>query len=127
MFAIALPMVRMGREELRPGSHQLRGVPLREAIIEANRARLRPILMTTMTLIAGMSPIALGTGPGAAARASLAKVIIGGQALSLFITLMIVPVAYSTFEGIKRRLGMTKDAPGAAPGGETQASPVAGK
>jgi HAE1 family hydrophobic/amphiphilic exporter-1 len=81
-----------------------RGVPLVEAIIEANRARLRPILMTTMTLIAGMIPIALGQGPGAAARASLAKVIIGGQAMSLFITLLIVPVAYSLFEGAKRRL-----------------------
>ncbi|MBI5527654.1 MAG: efflux RND transporter permease subunit, partial [Deltaproteobacteria bacterium] len=62
------------------------GKPLREAILEANHARLRPILMTTVTLIAGMTPIALGQGPGAAARASLAKVIIGGQALSLLIT-----------------------------------------
>jgi hydrophobic/amphiphilic exporter-1 (mainly G- bacteria), HAE1 family len=83
-----------------------RGMPLTEAIIEANRARLRPILMTTLTLIAGMTPIALGQGPGAAARAAMAKVIIGGQALSLFITLMIVPVAYSLFEGAKRRLGV---------------------
>jgi HAE1 family hydrophobic/amphiphilic exporter-1 len=82
------------------------GRPLKEAIIEANMARLRPILMTTMTLIAGMTPIALGKGPGAASRASLAKVIIGGQALSLFITLLIVPVAYSLFEGAKRRLGI---------------------
>ena len=57
-----------------------------------------------MTLIAGMTPIALGKGPGAAARASMAKVIIGGQALSLLITLMIVPVAYSLFEGAKARL-----------------------
>jgi HAE1 family hydrophobic/amphiphilic exporter-1 len=82
-----------------------RGMPTTEAIIEANRARLRPILMTTVTLIAGMTPIALGQGPGAAARASMAKVIIGGQALSLFITLMIVPVTYSLFEGAKKRLG----------------------
>jgi HAE1 family hydrophobic/amphiphilic exporter-1 len=89
-----------------------RGVPLREAIIEANHARLRPILMTTLTLIAGMIPIALGTGPGAASRASMAKVIIGGQALSLLITLLIVPVAYSLFEGAKVRLGMVKTKPG---------------
>jgi HAE1 family hydrophobic/amphiphilic exporter-1 len=82
-----------------------RGMPLNDSIIEANRARLRPILMTTLTLIAGMTPIALGQGPGAAPRAAMAKVIIGGQALSLFITLMIVPVAYSLFEGAKRRLG----------------------
>ena len=81
-----------------------RGRSLFEAIKEANHARLRPILMTTVTLIAGMTPIALGKGPGAAARASMAKVIIGGQALSLLITLMIVPVAYSLFEGAKARL-----------------------
>lgn len=84
-----------------------KGKPLVEAIVEANQARLRPILMTTVTLIAGMIPIALGQGPGAASRASMAKVIIGGQALSLIITLLIVPVAYSAFEGIKRRLGLT--------------------
>lgn len=83
-----------------------RGTPIREAIIEANMARVRPILMTTLTLIAGMTPIALGQGPGAASRASLAKVIIGGQALSLFITLLIVPVAYSAFEGVKSRFGI---------------------
>jgi len=80
------------------------GRPLREAILEANRTRLRPILMTTITLIAGMIPIALGSGPGAASRASMAKVIIGGQALSLLITLLIVPVCYSLFEGAKMRL-----------------------
>ncbi len=92
-----------------------RGLPLNDAIIEANMARLRPILMTTLTLIAGMTPIALGKGPGAASRASLAKVIIGGQALSLFITLLIVPVAYSLFEGAKHklRIGQKKSAPAA--------------
>lgn len=74
------------------------------AIIEANKTRLRPILMTTITLIAGMVPIALGQGPGAASRASMAKVIIGGQALSLVITLLIVPVAYSLFDDAGQRL-----------------------
>ena len=82
------------------------GKPLRQAILEANLARLRPILMTTLTLIAGMTPIALGKGPGAAARASLAKVIIGGQAMSLLITLLIVPVAYSLFESLRTRMGL---------------------
>ncbi len=82
-----------------------RGLPLEEAIVEANKARLRPILMTTFTLVAGMIPIALGTGPGAAARASLAKAIVGGQILSLLITLLIVPVGYHFFESVKRRLG----------------------
>ncbi|MEZ4450306.1 MAG: efflux RND transporter permease subunit [Nannocystaceae bacterium] len=81
-----------------------RGVPRDQAIVEANKTRLRPILMTTLTLIAGMIPIALGKGPGAASRASMAKVIIGGQALSLLITLLIVPVAYSLFDDAQRGL-----------------------
>ncbi|MBI5508603.1 MAG: efflux RND transporter permease subunit [Deltaproteobacteria bacterium] len=85
-----------------------KGREIRAAILEANHARLRPILMTTLTLIAGMTPIALGNGPGAAARASLAKVIVGGQALSLVITLVIVPVAYSLFEDLKVRLGRNR-------------------
>ena len=105
-----------------------RGMPLIEAIVEANRARLRPILMTTLTLIAGMSPIALGQGPGAAARAAMAKVIIGGQALSLFITLLIVPVAYSLFEGAKKRMGFAETVKGQeiAAGVEAESAGVTG-
>jgi len=75
-----------------------RGVPREAAIIEANHTRLRPILMTTFMLVAGMIPIALGQGPGAGARASMAKVVVGGQALSLILTLLVVPVAYSLFD-----------------------------
>ncbi len=74
------------------------GLARDEAIFKANLVRLRPILMTTVTLIAGMIPIALGQGPGSSSRASMAKVIIGGQALSLVITLLIVPVAYALFD-----------------------------
>jgi HAE1 family hydrophobic/amphiphilic exporter-1 len=77
-----------------------RGVGRDEAILEANAARLRPILMTTVTLIAAMIPIALGKGPGAASRASMAKVIIGGQALCLLLTLLLTPVAYSLFDDL---------------------------
>jgi HAE1 family hydrophobic/amphiphilic exporter-1 len=59
--------------------------------------------MTTLMLILGMVPIALGQGPGSGARGSLARVIIGGQALSLLITLLITPVAYSLFDDLGRR------------------------
>jgi len=77
-------------------TNQLRalGVPRHEAIIEANHTRLRPILMTTAMLVAAMVPIALGQGPGAGARASMAKVIIGGQMLSLVLALVVTPVFY---------------------------------
>jgi HAE1 family hydrophobic/amphiphilic exporter-1 len=69
------------------------------AILAANRVRLRPILMTTVMLVAAMIPMALGTGPGAGSRSSMAKVILGGQALSLLLTLLVTPVTYSLFDG----------------------------
>ncbi len=79
------------------------GMSRDQAIIEANHTRLRPILMTTAMLIAAMIPIALGQGPGASARASMAKVIIGGQALSLLISLLATPVAYSILDDLRSR------------------------
>jgi hydrophobic/amphiphilic exporter-1 (mainly G- bacteria), HAE1 family len=82
-----------------------RGLPRNEAILEANHTRLRPILMTTVMLIAAMIPIALGRGPGAASRASLAKVILGGQTLSLLLTLLVTPVAYSLWDDLSRMWG----------------------
>ena len=75
-----------------------RGLEREEAILQANRTRLRPILMTTMMLVASMIPIALGTGPGSGGRASMAKVIIGGQMLCLLLTLLVTPVSYSIFD-----------------------------
>ena len=71
------------------------------AILEANRVRLRPILMTTLMLVTAMIPIALGKGPGAASRADMAKVIVGGQALSLLLSLLVTPVAYSLFDELQ--------------------------
>jgi HAE1 family hydrophobic/amphiphilic exporter-1 len=76
------------------------GMPRDAAILEANHVRLRPILMTTLMLVAGMIPIALGTGPGSGSRASMAKVIIGGQTLCLVLSLLLTPVAYSLFDDL---------------------------
>ncbi len=75
-----------------------RGLEREDAILQANRARLRPILMTTMMLVASMIPIALGQGPGAAGRASMAKIIIGGQMLCLLLSLLVTPISYAIFD-----------------------------
>ena len=74
------------------------GMPLREAIMEANRVRLRPILMTTFAIIAGLIPTAVGIGSGASQRSAIAVTIIGGQALCLVLTLLVVPVGYAYVE-----------------------------
>jgi HAE1 family hydrophobic/amphiphilic exporter-1 len=78
-----------------------RGLPRLEAQMEADRARLRPILMTTLAIIAGMLPVALGRGDGAASRASLATAVVGGQALCLLVTLLVTPVIYSMFDDLR--------------------------
>jgi HAE1 family hydrophobic/amphiphilic exporter-1 len=79
------------------------GVPLRDAIVQANHVRLRPILMTTFAIVAGLIPTALGLGAGSAQRSAIAVTIIGGQTLCLLPTLLITPVAYSLFAEVGER------------------------
>jgi HAE1 family hydrophobic/amphiphilic exporter-1 len=75
-----------------------KGMSRRDALIEAGRIRLRPILMTTFALIAGMIPIALGIGEGADWRAPLGRAVIGGVITSTFLTLLVIPTAYEILD-----------------------------
>jgi hydrophobic/amphiphilic exporter-1 (mainly G- bacteria), HAE1 family len=77
------------------------GMSRRDAIMAANHVRLRPILMTTIAIVAGMIPIAFGRGAGAGSRASMAVTIIGGQVLCLLLTLLVTPVVYSYFDDLR--------------------------
>jgi HAE1 family hydrophobic/amphiphilic exporter-1 len=92
--------------------NQLRrqGMERLAAILQANRDRLRPILMTTLTLVAGMTPLALGTGPGAEERRAVAVVVIGGQTLCLLLTLVVTPVVYSLLDDLWRKAIRTERA-----------------
>jgi HAE1 family hydrophobic/amphiphilic exporter-1 len=80
------------------------GESIRTALIQANHARLRPILMTTIAMVFGMFPIALASGAGAEWKNGLAWVIIGGLISSLFLTLIVVPVIYEIMEKIIAKL-----------------------
>jgi HAE1 family hydrophobic/amphiphilic exporter-1 len=79
-------------------------MPLREAVVQACRTRLRPILMTTSAIVAGLIPTALGLGIGGQGRAAIAVTIIGGQSLCLFLTLLLVPVAYIKLDALEQSL-----------------------
>ena len=81
-----------------------RELPLYDAVAEAGRLRLRPILMTTLTTVLGLVPLALGIGAGAEIQAALARVVIGGLAASTLITLILIPVAYVSAELFARRV-----------------------
>jgi HAE1 family hydrophobic/amphiphilic exporter-1 len=75
-----------------------RGMPKHEAIVEAGRIRLRPILITKLTTILGLMPMALGIGEGAEVRAPMAITVIGGVLLTTFLTLLVIPVVYSVMD-----------------------------
>ena len=103
------------------------GLDRHQALIQANHVRLRPILMTTIAIVAGMLPIAFGRGAGSGSRASMAVTIIGGQVLCLLLTLLITPVVYSYFDCMRAwrpsdmvnpllKLFRPKPAPAGAPG-----------
>ena len=80
------------------------GVPRDQAIMDACRTRLRPILMTTLAIIFGLIPTALGVGIGGAQRSAIAVTIIGAQSLCLFLTLLLVPAAYVKLDALEQSL-----------------------
>ena len=99
---------------------QTRGMERREALITAGRTRLRPILMTTLAMIFGMLPLALGIGAGAEMRAPMARAVVGGLITSTFLTLLVVPVVYTLLDDfaawMRRRWDGKKAAAGAVVG-----------
>ncbi|HEX8910703.1 MAG TPA: efflux RND transporter permease subunit [Anaeromyxobacteraceae bacterium] len=107
-------------------TNQLRGAgkSAREALLEAGPIRLRPILMTTVAMIAGMIPVALARGDGAETRVPMAVAIIGGLVTSTALTLGVVPVVYSVLDGLRTRVLARRAqlAPAPAPGHDLSAS-----
>jgi HAE1 family hydrophobic/amphiphilic exporter-1 len=93
---LLIDFAKMAREE--------KGMPLREALIEAGAIRLRPILMTTFALVAGMLPVALGRGEGAQFRSPLGIAVIGGVITSTLLTLIAIPTFYEILDGWRERV-----------------------
>src|SRR5829696_217464 len=100
-------------------THEQKHVPMRDALVEAGAIRLRPILMTTLALIAGMIPVALGGGEGADFRAPLGRAVIGGTITSTVLTLFVIPTVYEILDDWREKLGarFRRRAPAHAPVG----------
>jgi HAE1 family hydrophobic/amphiphilic exporter-1 len=86
------------------------GYNVYDAVMEANRVRLRPIMMTTLSIVAGLVPTAVGMGAGASQRSAIAVTIIGGQMLCLVLSLLVVPVTYSYVEDARDWLARRRHA-----------------
>lgn len=105
-----------------------RGIPIRDALVEAGRIRLRPIVMTSVAIVAGMVPVALGLGEGGDFRAPLGRAVIGGVVTSTILTLLVIPTIYEVLHGIRvwvRARLVRLFRPGTHPGGEPRAAPGA--
>jgi multidrug efflux pump subunit AcrB len=81
-----------------------RGVPAEQAVVEAGAVRLRPIVMTTLTTILGMLPLAIGLGEGSEMMQPLAIAVIGGLSISTLLTLVVIPCSYLVIKGAAERL-----------------------
>lgn len=103
------------------------GLDLQAAVIEAGRLRLRPILMTTVTTILGLSPLALGLGAGGEIQAALARTVVGGLAASTLITLVLIPVLYISIHQLKEILSLKIRANLRQPVTETTAHDIAAR
>jgi HAE1 family hydrophobic/amphiphilic exporter-1 len=85
-------------------ARERRGLPIRDALVEAGRIRLRPIVMTSVAIVAGMIPVALGTGEGGDFRAPLGRAVIGGVVTSTFLTLLVIPTVYEVLDGAREAI-----------------------
>jgi HAE1 family hydrophobic/amphiphilic exporter-1 len=81
-----------------------RGMEMREALLEAGKTRLRPIIMTTATMVFGMLPLALALGAGSEMRQGMAVVVIGGLISSTLLTLVLIPVMYTYVDAMRERV-----------------------
>jgi HAE1 family hydrophobic/amphiphilic exporter-1 len=96
-----------------------RGLPIRDALVEAGRIRLRPIIMTSVAIVAGMLPVAIGSGEGQDFNAPLGRAVIGGVITSTLLTLLVIPTVYEIMDGWRsaflRRIGRAATKSGQGP------------